>query len=293
MSRLITPRSRVWQSSNTATTGGTITLTGVASNPGSFNFRDRYANGATGVPLLLYDDSTGTYEYSYGTLTYGASAALDTISLRVITYSSSGAGTPIAWGAGTRNAVVEMAPESSLVAENEGSDLNDTQATNFRIRLGVVPGTSTGQYLIAPLLRTTLPSDIGILCASTGGSNSTIVRVSGAGTVIAASNTDTANQLALVLAKDSAGVLKFPGREVPFAGVVAGTVYYLGSAGALTSTPPTVDAGTGVKSLRIGMGLNTGVLGFSPGVLLTYDDGFSPTPGSLPNVKLKNGYLQI
>jgi len=120
--------SRIWQGSNTATTGGTITLTvaAVTADPvlgKLFNFRDFYANGSTNVPLYMFDKTTGIYEYSRGTLTYGASATLDTISSRVIDISSNGIGTPVAWGAGTRNCIAAAAPEIHLLSPNLGSEI--------------------------------------------------------------------------------------------------------------------------------------------------------------------------
>lgn len=292
--RTITPRNRIWQGSNTATTGGSIILSVAATEPGAFNFRDRYVNGATDVALYLYDGDTGVFEYSYGTLTYGASVVLDTISARVIDESSNGSGIPVAWGAGTRNALCLTAPESFLLRHNSLSELTDPQAALALTRLGVVFGTAAGNVNALDgsgrHALSTLPLGLGIVSSSTGGSNNKIVRVSGSGTVTNASRTDTNAQLRTVMCKGSDGIVYYPGREVPFTGAVAGSSYFLHTSGDITTTPPTVDAGTGVKSLPVGFSPATDILYFDPGPLTTYDDGFSPVPVPL---NFKAGLFQV
>jgi len=169
-----TVHSRIWQGSNTATTGGTVTLTvaAVTADPvlgKLFNFRDFYANGSTNVPLYMFDKDTGIYEYSRGTLTYGASATLDTISSRVIDYSSNGIGTPVAWGAGTRNCIAAAAPEIHLLAPNLGSEIElgtaafiDVGTTALKImRLdaeGKIPPFDASQLLNLPAGTPSIPS---------------------------------------------------------------------------------------------------------------------------------------
>jgi len=144
MATVFRPSFGIWQGSTTATTGGTVTLDVIAST-GKLNFRDRYANGATGVPLQLYDATSGITEFSYGTLTYGGGGpSTDTISSRVVTYSTNGPATPVAWGAGTRNAWCNVAPESLLCAENALAEMNNTQLVATLARLGVVFGTAAG-----------------------------------------------------------------------------------------------------------------------------------------------------
>lgn len=184
------PSSCVWQGSSTSTTGGDITLDVVAS-PGKLNFRDKYLNGATGVPLELYDSTTGIQEFSYGTLVYGASAALDKITSRVITYSSNGPGTPVAWGAGTRNAFCSCAAESFLFAENALAEMNDTQALNAWLRLSSVA------------------------ISGSGGTSARTVRYVSSNTFTDAFNTDANSDLSVLL-------FKFGTTYYPSGAVVAG-----------------------------------------------------------------------
>lgn len=294
--RVLNPRDGIWQGSNTVTTGGTVT-TSVLASAGFLNFRQQYANGATGVPLYLYDSATGIFESSYGTLTYGATAALDTISSRVILRSTNGVATPVAWGSGARDALCSLTADEFLCKTNAGSELSSTQATNFRIALGVVFGTATGNVNVLDVNGrhdlSTLPvhthnSTVAVGMSQTGGSNSTIVRVNGAGTFTTAANTDTKDQLRSIAARGSDGKYYWGG-QVPFGSITQGVVYYLGAAGALTSTAPAVDAGTGTKLVVVGVGTNTNELLFRPYFLVVTDDGFAPTPTTM---LYKKGYMQ-
>lgn len=248
------PSNGIWQGSSSATTGGTVTLS-VAAAAGKLNFRDRYANGATGVPLELQDSATGIYEFSYGTLTYGGGGpSTDTISSRVITYSTNGAGTPVAWGGGTRNAWCGVAGESFMFAENAGAEMNSTQIAHFLVNLGIVFGTSLGNLpqlvsgglpAVGGANLTSLPAHFHsaiIVSGLTGGASSRICRSTGATTVTEATainsgghSTDTADQLRWLVAKGSDGVYYKRG-VIPFTGVVAGNHYFLGTLGVVTTT---------------------------------------------------------
>lgn len=171
------PSGCIWQGSSTSTTGGDITLNVVAT-AGKLNFRAKYANGTAGVPLELYDSITGIQEFSYGTLVYGVSAALDKITSRVITYSSNGPGTPVAWGAGTRDAFCNCAAESFMFAENAFAEMNDTQAANGLSRLNGAPK--------------------GILGLS-GGNDKRVVRYSSSAAMVNAQNSDSSDNLGELL----------------------------------------------------------------------------------------------
>lgn len=89
-----------------------------------------------------------------------------------------------------------------------------------------------------------------------------VVRVSGENTVAVASNTDSAVQLNTVLIRKnnvyySAGVIS------GFSSLSPGSPYFLGTNGAITSTPPTPTSMTRV--LYLGFALNTTDLLFRPG----------------------------
>lgn len=97
----------------------------------------------------------------------------------------------------------------------------------------------------------------------TGGTNGKIVRVSGNNTVTDAAWTDTASQLNTIFFKQdniyyAAGVV--PG----LTGLVAGSSYFIGEFGALTSNPPTPSST--VRVLYVGFAINTQDLLFRPGI---------------------------
>lgn len=274
------PSNGIWQGSNSATTGGTVTLN-VAAGAGKLNFRDRYANGATGVPLELQDATSGIYEFSYGTLTYGGGGpTTDTISARVVTYSTNGSGTPVAWGGGTRNAYCGVAAESFLFAENALAELNSTQIAHALSNLGIIFGLATGNIpllvsgglpAIGGINLTSLPQGLissVVIPGLTGGATSRICRSTGATTVTEATainsgghSTDTADQLSWLVAKGSDGLYYRRG-VAPFTGVVAGNRYFLGTLGVPSTTRVTVD---GVNSIvDLGYCRVNDVLDFDP-----------------------------
>lgn len=291
------PSNGIWQGSTSATTGGTVTLS-VAAVTGKLNFRDRYANGATGVPLYLQDSTSGLYEASYGTLTYGAGPTSDTISSRVITFSSNGVATPVAWGAGTRNAWCNVAAESFLFKENAFAEFSVIELAHALANLGISFGTTTGD--VAKLIGTpaagnlpaigganltSLPATYGggLIQAYTGGANNKICRFvsynSGTGvltvtTANATATTDTAIQLRSIWCRGSDSKLYRPGSIVPFTrspAIAAGVEYFLGTAGALVTTPLVAD---GVNShLSAGQGLATDYLYFDPRPVVMGDTG--------------------
>lgn len=124
-----------------------------------------------------------------------------------------------------------------------------------------------------------------LVAGMSGGSNSTILRYSSAGVVTAAAQSDSAAALSWLFARGSDGVLYMPPSAVPFAGVVAGTRYYLGTTGALTTTEPVPD---GVHTqVLIGIGLDTNLLGFRP------QQPVGGATGSAVALKLEGGVLKI
>lgn len=283
------PSNGIWQGSSSATTGGTITLNVVAA-AGKLNFRNHYANGATGVPIELQDSTTGIYEFSYGTLTYGGGGpSTDTISSRVITFSTNGIATPVAWGSGTRNAWCNVAAESFLFKENAFAEFSVTELAHALANLGISFGTGNGnipQLIGTPAAGnlpaigganlTSLPATYGggLIQAYTGGSDNTICRFvsfnssTGVLTVTTANATfsfsDTPLQLRSLWCRGSDSKLYRPGMIVPFAGVAAGTEYFLGANGALSSTP-VANTDIGLKSsLSMGLGLATNQFLFDP-----------------------------
>lgn len=242
------PSSCIWQGSSTATTGGDITLDVIAST-GKLNFRDKFANGTPGVPLELYDSTTGKQEFSYGTLVYGASAALDKITSRVITYSSNGPGTPVAWGSGTRNAFCNCAAESFLFAENALAEMNDTQAANALARLN---GATKG------------------ILGLTGGSDKRVVRYSSASTVVNAQNSDSSDDLGELFFYVG-GVYYRSGDLVTgltSLGYSAGQILWLGTnAASFLTAQPT--ASSTLRVVRLGRFLSADAFMFKPSPPIT------------------------
>lgn len=293
------PSNGIWQGSTSATTGGTITLS-VAAAVGKLNFRDRYANGATGVPLYLQDSTSGQYEASYGTLTYGAGPASDTISSRVITFSSNGVATPVAWGAGTRNAWCNVAAESFLFKENAFAEFNVIELAHALANLGISFGTGTGnipQLVGAPAAGnlpaigganlTSLPTNYGggLIQAYTGGADNKICRfvsydsstgVLSVATATASPSTHTPLQLRSLWCRGSDSKLYRPGSIVPFTrspAIAAGVEYFVGASGNLLTSPVVVD---GVNShVSAGMGFATDFFYFDPRPIVAGDTGGS------------------
>lgn len=97
----------------------------------------------------------------------------------------------------------------------------------------------------------------------TGGTNGKIVRISGNNTVTDAAWTDTAAQLNAVLIK--VGGIYYAGGVVPgLTGLTAGSSYFIGEFGGLTTNPPTPSST--VRVLYVGFALNTQDLLFRPGI---------------------------
>jgi hypothetical protein len=133
-----------------------------------------------------------------------------------------------------------------------------------QLRLGICLSTTT--FLFTPQ-----PPNVTLELIATGGTNSTILRYSSAGVLVVASAvvggggvvSDTSAQLEYLFAKGSDGLIYRPGRLIPFSGVSAGVIYFLGASGALVTTP--INTPDSTKSVvMIGLGWATGVLLFDP-----------------------------
>lgn len=103
----------------------------------------------------------------------------------------------------------------------------------------------------------------------TGGTNGKIVRITGDNTVTNTTYSDTAAQLNSVLFKIdgiyySAGVVPNVGEVVQIGSLIAGSSYFLGEQGYITSVAPTPSST--VRVLYIGFALNTSDLLFRPGI---------------------------
>jgi hypothetical protein len=97
----------------------------------------------------------------------------------------------------------------------------------------------------------------------TGGSNGKVVRISGNNTVTDTTWSDTSSQLNSVLFKQ--GNVYYASGVVPgIGGLAAGSSYFLGEFGALTTNPPTPSST--VRVLYVGFALNTTDLLFRPGI---------------------------
>ena len=97
----------------------------------------------------------------------------------------------------------------------------------------------------------------------TGGTNGRVVRVSAANQVVDASYNNTTTQLNAVLVKS--GDVYYASGVVPgFTGLTAGTSYFVGSDGTLTSAPPTPSST--VRVMYVGFAINSTTLLFRPGI---------------------------
>lgn len=161
-------------------------------------------------------------------------ASSTTVSRTSIKDNTSGLAAPWSWGVGTREIVANIIGDTAVMADNNGSDFVSPLTTLQN--LGAFP--------------------IGI----SGGTDGKVVRISGSNTCVDAANTDTLDQLGGIMLKVG-GVYFPPGRVVyGLSGLTAGTMYYLGTAGALTSTRPTMSSSVAIQPL--GIALTTSALSF-------------------------------
>lgn len=97
----------------------------------------------------------------------------------------------------------------------------------------------------------------------TGGTNGKVVRISASNTCVDASYNNSTTQLNAVLIK-SGDVYYSSGLVPGFTGLTAGSSYFLGSDGSITSSPPSPSAS--VRVLYIGFAINSTSIIFRPGI---------------------------
>ncbi len=210
----------------TTTTGtGTYSLAGTTTG-----FQTFVGAGGAGQQVYYAVEDGVNWEHGIGTVT---DATPDTLARTSIIASSNG-GAAVNWGAGTKN-VFSGHPASLMLGGNNLSELTDKPAA--KETLGLLP---TGQ---------------------SGGSDNQVVRLSAANTWVAASQADTVDQLRAVMFKVG-GRYYAPGSIITGLTLTANSTYYLSTAGAITTTPPTPSAT--VRKLVIGRSLSTTVLLFAP-----------------------------
>lgn len=114
---------------------------------------------------------------------------------------------------------------------------------------------------------TSVITDIAITIPNlTGGDNGKVVKVTGTNTVANASNLDNVVELNTVLIKQG-GIYYSSGLITGFSSLSAGSPYFLGSDGSLTSNPPTPTST--VTALYLGFAINETDLVFRPGIPIT------------------------
>jgi hypothetical protein len=150
---------------------------------------------------------------------------------------------------------------------------------------GKIPAVDGSQLL-------SLPRPAGLALTLTGGSNNQVLRSSGAGTLTAASRTDTPDLLRHLFVKGNDGNLYTRGMVVPFSGVAAGNRYFLSTAGGLTTTIPTPQSpASTITQVDIGQGVDTGLLYFDPQAPIGGQSGFGGS--GLVDLYLENGNLVV
>ena len=228
----------------TTTTGGPATPYTLSSSTPPNGYRrlaDALAAGdiANGdeVSYLCIDttlNASGFFEVGRGVY----NSASNQVS-RVTIYQPGGVG--VTWGSGTRDFLVVDNPLVFAVLTNNLSDL--ASLTTARANLGLLPAGE-------------VPS------GQSGPADGLIVRPSAANTWVAASNANTAAQLHSLFVKIG-GVYYPTGSVVNGLGtLVAGSVYYLSTGGAMTTTPPTPSGS--LRHVLLGVALSTTHLLFTP-----------------------------
>lgn len=228
----------VHETTSTAGAGGNaITLLGAQAGRRSFS-----QEAATGQTEILYyrSDSTGKYDCGLATLT-SATVLTPTLCLGS---SVSPIGGPFVFNtwSGTQNVISDMVSGEIVHARNAGSELL-AYAASFRSNLNL--STSHVEGL-------------------SGGTNGKVVRPSSGSTWTDAANTDTAAQLMQLAVKVGGLYYKRFGLIAGLSGLVANTHYWLGLAGAFTSTPPTPSAS--VRQVYLGWAPSATEIFWSPGV---------------------------
>jgi len=153
---------------------------------------------------------------------------------RATVYQPNGAA--VSWGAGTRDIFIIDNPQAFLTAANNLSDVASV-------------ATARASLLIDP-------------ASQSGGTSTKVVRYSAANTWTDASQADTAAQLTGLMMVVSS-VYYPPGTLVTgLSGLTAGSVYYLSTAGGVTTSAPTPSGS--VRLVVVGKAVSTTSLLFAP-----------------------------
>lgn len=222
-------------------------------------------------------------------------AGPNTVTRVLIIENHLGTLSPITWpgGGGTRNLFVDSgsgAVARSALGLGSAAVLDAGVSANQVVALDgsakIPTGTDISQAINVPTHNHTalyFPS-------LSGGSNSTIVRPSGAGTVTAAALSDSPATLQVLFAKGSDGNIYGRGWFVPFTGAAYGNRYYLGTAGAISTT-----FSNGVNDTPDGTHTLV-VVGFGVAANVLYFDPTRPVGGLLSagaTLKLEHGDLKV
>lgn len=140
----------------------------------------------------------------------------------------------------------------SVATLNAGTAASNVPQLDGSARLPAVDGSQ--------LLN--LPSSGNTLSGQSGGTAGKVIRLSGADTWTDAAQSDTADQLEVLALKVGTNYYP-PGRQVPgMSALTAGTSYWLGTSGNMTSVPPA--PGPSVRSVYLGKALDTTTFLFVP-----------------------------
>jgi hypothetical protein len=265
------------------------------------------------------------FEIGIGRVHKGVGSAADTLERLVIKRSSRPGNAAVPWGAGTRTIFTTTPAGSILLVDNALSELavaGDTALGNLgatALGLALVKAASAaaaraslglGSAAVLDVGTTALkivqldaagklpaldgsqllalPKPAALVASYTGGANNKVVRYSSSGVVTVASRGDAPDLLTHLLVRGSDGVLYGRGL-VPFAGVVAGGLYYLSTSGDLTTTVPTPQSFPVITQVDIGRGMANNVLYFDPRPPVSGVGGFG---GEVP-LYLEAGTLRV
>lgn len=226
-------------------------------------FNSGVINDGDTFPYVCRQGST--FERGRGTWHSGTNSITRTL----ITSNSNNNVSPITWGAGTKILFIddgEGVTARSALGLGAAAVLNTGVGANLVVVQDgsgkVVTNTDLSQCINLP----THTHNALVLTGFTGGSNSTIVRPTSATTVTAAALSDAPATLQVVWAKGSDGNIYAWG-IVPFTGAAYGNRYYLGTAGAISTTfsNGVNDTPDGTHTaLIVGYGIGAGLLFFDP-----------------------------
>lgn len=215
-------------------------------------------------PYECLDRTTTPYTFERGLGRYNSGA--NSVTRISITSNSSNNTAPISWGAGgSRNLFVDDGdPATMLLVLGIGTAglLNVGTAASQVVQLDGFGHIPTSLYTTLPHTHSSLVSSV----AWTGGATSSILKYASVGVLSAADLGNSVTALWPLWAKGSDGVYYEFG-DVPFTGVSAGTRYYLGLSGAISTTfsNGVNDIPDGTHTMVIvGYGIAANVLYFNP-----------------------------